>query len=301
MYRVHCASADRLKQEATRTGLKGQVRFDHVESLTPIPLAVQLMRLQGKVAIVTGGSRGIGRAIAETFAREGAHVVVNYVRASAEASGVVEGIRKAGGSATSVMADVSQRDQAQRLVDEAVKTFGRLDILVNNAGIRTEGTVLDTTEEDWDRTMDVNLKGPLNCMQAAGKVMVKQKYGKIVNVSSISGLGGAPGGELAYSCSKAGLISMTVVASLELGKSGINVNCVAPGWTVTDMVLHAARSEKRLEELNMVKARMASMGRVGDPQDIANVALFLASDESSFISGQIIVADGGRKDFMSHA
>ncbi len=221
------------------------------------------MELQGKVAVVTGGSRGIGKAIAKTFAREGAHVVVNYVQASAEASRVVEEIRMAGGSAISVMAEVSQRVQAQKLVDEAVKTFGRLDVLVNNAGIRSEGTILDTTEEDWDRTMDVNLKGPFNCMQAAGKVMVQQRYGKIVNISSISGLGGAPGGELAYSCSKAGLISMTLVASLDLGQYGINVNCVAPGWTVTDMVLRAAGSEKRLDELKQIKARMASMGRVG--------------------------------------
>jgi 3-oxoacyl-[acyl-carrier protein] reductase len=259
------------------------------------------MRLQGKVAVVTGGSRGIGRAIAETFAREGAHVAVNYVQASEEASRVLEQIRTAGGSAISVMADVSQRDQAQKLVDETVKAFGRLDILVNNAGIRTEGTVLDTTEEDWDRTMAVNLKGPFNCMQAAGRVMVRQGYGKIVNVSSISGLGGAPGGELAYSCSKAGLINMTMVASLDLGQHGINVNCVAPGWTVTDMVQRAAGSQERLDELNLVKARMASMARVGAPQDIANIVLFLASDESSFISGQVIVADGGRKDFMSHA
>ena len=120
-------------------------------------------------------------------------MVVNYVQASAEASRVVEEIRMAGGSAISVMAEVSQRVQAQKLVDEAVKTFGRLDVLVNNAGIRSEGTILDTTEEDWDRTMDVNLKGPFNCMQAAGKVMVQQRYGKIVNISSISGLGGAPG------------------------------------------------------------------------------------------------------------
>jgi len=221
------------------------------------------MKLQGKVAVVTGGSRGIGKAITKTFAREGAHVVVNYVRASAEANKVVEEIRTAGGTAISVMADVSRRDHAQRLVDETVKTFGRLDILVNNAGIRSEGTVLDTTEADWDRTMDVNLKGPFNCMQAAGKIMVKQGYGKIVNVSSISGPGGAPGGELAYSCSKAGLINMTMVASLDLGQYGINVNCIAPGWTVTDMVLQAAGSEKRLGELNQVKARMASVGGWG--------------------------------------
>jgi 3-oxoacyl-[acyl-carrier protein] reductase len=259
------------------------------------------MKLQGRVAIVTGGSRGIGRAVTKTFAREGAHVAVNCIRDSVGANRVVEEIRTAGGSAIALMADVSQRDQARRLVDETVKAFGRLDILVNNAGIRSEGTVLDTTEEDWDLTMDVNLKGPFNCMQAAGKVMVQQRYGKIVNVSSISGLGGAPGGELAYSCSKAGLINLTMVASLDLGQYGINVNCVAPGWTVTDMVLRAAGSEERLGEMNQGNARMASMGRVGDTQDIANVVLFLASDESSFISGQVIVADGGRKDFMSHA
>jgi 3-oxoacyl-[acyl-carrier protein] reductase len=259
------------------------------------------MKLQGKVAIVTGGSRGIGRAIAKTFASEGAQVVVNYVQASGEAGKVVEEIRKAGGIAISIMADVSQGDQAKRLVDETVKKLGRVDILVNNAGVRIEGTVLDTTEEDWDLTMNVNLKGPFNCMQAAGKVMAKQRYGKMVNVSSISGLGGAPGGELAYCASKAGLINMTMVASLDLGPYGINVNCVAPGWTLTDMVLQAAGSEKRLREIKKVKAGMASMGRVGDPQDIANVVLFLASDESSFISGQVIVADGGRKDFMSHA
>ncbi len=260
-----------------------------------------MMKLQGKVAIVTGGSRGIGSAVAKTLAREGAKVVVNYVRAAAEASRVVEEIRKTGGSAVPVMADVSERDQAQRLVDETVKKFGRVDILVNNAGIRSEGTVLDTTEEDWDRTMNVNLKGPFNCMQTAGRVMAKQRYGKIVNVSSISGLGGAPGGELAYCASKAGLINMTMVASLDLGQYGINVNCVAPGWTLTDMVLQAAGSQKRLREINKVKAGMASMGRVGEPQDIANVVLFLVSDESSFITGQVIVADGGRKDFMSHA
>ena len=121
-----------------------------MQSLTRLPLSIHQMKLEGKVAVVTGGSRGIGKAIAKTFAREGAHVVVNYVRASAEANKVVEEIRTAGGSAISVMADVSQRDQAQKLVDETVKTFGRLDILVNNAGIRSEGTVLDTTEEEWD-------------------------------------------------------------------------------------------------------------------------------------------------------
>jgi 3-oxoacyl-[acyl-carrier protein] reductase len=259
------------------------------------------MKLQGKVAVVTGGSRGIGKAIAKTFAREGAKVVVNYVQDSVEANKVVEEIKATGGSAISVMADVSKKADAQRLVDEAIRNFGRLDILVNNAGILLGGTILDTKEEDWDRVIDVNLKGPFNCMQAAAKVMVPQKYGKIVNVSSISGLGGAPKGEVAYSASKAALNMLTTVASLDLGQYGINVNCLAPGWTITDLVIRNAGSEKRFNEIKEIKSQQAAMGRAGQPQDIANVALFLASDESSFISGQVIVADGGRKDFMSHA
>ena len=130
--------------------------------------------------------------------------------------------------------------------------------------------------------------------------MVPRRYGKVVNVSSISGLGGAPKGEIAYAPSKAALNMLTTVASLDLGQYGINVNCVAPGWTVTDMVIRNAGSEERFNEVRRVKSQMASMGRPGEPQDIANVVLFLASDESSFISGQVIVADGGRKDFMSH-
>jgi 3-oxoacyl-[acyl-carrier protein] reductase len=259
------------------------------------------MKLDNKVAIVTGSSRGIGAAIAKTFAREGARIVVNYVQNADEATRVVEAIKALGSAATSVCADVSQKNQAQKLVDEAVGVFGRLDILVNNAAILIGGTVLDTKEEDWDRSIAVNLKGPFNCMQVAGKVMAGQRSGKIVNISSISGLGGAPRGELAYSTSKAGLIHLTRLAALDLGAYGVNVNCIAPGWTVTDMVLREAGSEERLKEMNEIKAKQAVMGRVGKPQDIANLALFLASEESNFITGQVIVADGGRQDFLSHA
>ncbi len=259
------------------------------------------MKLEGKVAIVTGASRGIGRAIAETLASEGARVVVNYVHGASEARRVVEEIMTAGGHAISVAADVSQKSHAEKLVSEATRAFGRLDVLVNNAGVLLGGTILDTSEQDWDRVMAVNLKGPFNCTQAAAKVMVKQKSGKIVNISSISGLGGAPGGELAYSCSKAGLINMTMVAALDLGSYGINVNCIAPGWIVTDMVIRHTGSEEKFKAVKELKSGQAMIGRVGDPQDIANLALFLASDESSFITGQVIVADGGRKDFLSHA
>ena len=274
---------------------------DGIETLTRLRRAIQQMKLQGKVAIVTGGSRGIGRAISRTLAREGASVVLNYVQDQVEAESLTREITAAGGRAVPVRGDVSKRADAQRLVDEAVGRFGRLDILVNNAGILIEGTILDTKEEDWDRVLAVNLKGPFNCMQAAAKVMVAQRYGKIVNVSSISGVGGAPRGEAAYASSKAGLHMLSTVASLDLGPYGINVNCLAPGYTVTDLVVRNAGSEKRFDEIKDIKSQQSAMGRVGDPQDIANVALFLASDESSFISGQVIVVDGGRKDFMSHA
>ncbi len=256
------------------------------------------MKLEGKAAVVTGASRGIGRAIARTLAREGARTMVNYVQGAQDAERVVGEIEKEGGRALSFKADVSSRKEAQALVERTVAEFGTVDILVNNAGVLLGGGVLDTTETDWDRCLAVNLKGPYNTMQAAAKVMVKQRSGKIINVSSISGLLGAPKGELAYSASKAGLNAMTAVAALDLGAYGINVNCVAPGWTVTEMVVRRAGGKEAFEKLTATKARQAIMGRVGDPQDIANAVLFLASQDSSFIAGQVIVVDGGRKDFL---
>ena len=255
--------------------------------------------MEGKVALVTGASRGIGKTIAETFAREGADVVVNYVRSVNDAKEVVKHIRAMGRRAVAVKADVSKRADAQRMFNKALAEFGRLDILVNNAGIGTGGTTLDTAEEDWDRVIAVNLKGPFNCTQIAAKTMVEQKSGKIINISSISGLGGAPVGELAYCCAKAALIAMTTVAAQDLGPHGINVNSVAPGWTRTDMTNRATR--EKTEELQKIKAGMAAMRRIGEPLDIANVVLFLASDEASFVTGQVLVADGGRRDFLSHA
>jgi 3-oxoacyl-[acyl-carrier protein] reductase len=257
------------------------------------------MKLDGKVAVVTGASRGIGKAIAETFAREGADVVVNYIKSEGEAKEVVKQIKAMGRRAIAVKADVSKRADAQRMFNKVLAEFGRVDILVNNAGIGTGGTTLDTPEEDWDRVIAVNLKGPFNCTQIAAKTMVDQKSGKIINISSISGLGGAPVGELAYCCAKAALIAMTMVAAQDLGTYGINVNSVAPGWTRTDMTSRATK--EKTVELQKLKAGMAAMRRVGEPQDIANAALFLASNEASFVTGQVLVADGGRRDFLSHA
>jgi 3-oxoacyl-[acyl-carrier protein] reductase len=257
------------------------------------------MKLAGKVAIVTGGSRGIGRAIARTLAREGAGVAVNYTQNADAAERVMAEIRADGGRAMPIRADVSRRSQVTEMVDEVVRAYGRLDILVNNAGIITGGTILDTTQADWGRMLEVNLTGPFHCTQEAARVMVPQRSGKIVNVSSISGLGGAPRGELAYCCAKSGLIAMTTVCAQDLGPYGINVNCVAPGWIESDMTL--GETGERYEEVRAVKASMAAMGRTGEPQDIANVVLFLACDDSSFVTGQVIVADGGRMDFLSHA
>jgi 3-oxoacyl-[acyl-carrier protein] reductase len=256
------------------------------------------MKLNGKVALVTGGSRGIGKAICLTYAREGAHVAVNYTKGLAEAEAVVAEVKAMGGKAIGIQADVSQRSQVRKMVAETLKTFGRLDILVNNAGILTPTNLMETSDEDWDRVMSVNLKGPFICMQEASKTMIKQGKGRIISTSSISGLGCAPQGEGAYGCSKAGLIMLTSVAAQDLGPHGITVNCIAPGWIKTDMT--AGKSGAQADEVNKRKAGLAAVRRIGDPKDIAEVALFLASDESSFITGQVIVADGGRVDFVSH-
>ena len=257
------------------------------------------MKLEGKVALVTGASRGIGRAVALTLAREGASVAVNYVNGAKEAEGVANEIKAIGRRAITVKADVSNQEQVKKMFAEVIKSLGGVDILVNNAGILIPTSLMETTEGDWDRVMAINLRGPFNCTQEAAKTMMHMKNGKIVNISSISGLGCAPTGEGAYGCSKAGVIALTSVAAQELGPYGINVNCVAPGWTKTDMT--NAKSGAKTDEINVRKAGLSAMSRIGEPQDIANLVLFLASEESSFVSGQVIVADGGRIDFVSHA
>jgi 3-oxoacyl-[acyl-carrier protein] reductase len=260
------------------------------------------MRLKkGEVAVITGGSRGIGAAVAKTLSREGALVVIDYVQNASAAQRVADEIKASGGTAICVQVDVSEKKSAQHLIDETIRAFGRIDILVNNAGVLTMGTILDTEERIWDRTMAVNLKGPFNCMQAAAKVMVERRSGRIVNISSVNGLGmAAAKDEIAYSTSKAALVAMTQLAAAELGQHGVRANCVAPGFIMTDMALQSAGSEEKLRELKKLKAGLASLGRVGDPQDIADVVLFLVTDESRFINGQVIVVDGLRRDFFSH-
>jgi 3-oxoacyl-[acyl-carrier protein] reductase len=257
------------------------------------------MKLEGKVALITGASRGIGRGIALTYAREGATVAINYVNNMEKAENVVAEIKKNGGEAFSFKADVSKTAEVREMVETVIKKYGKIDILVNNAGILIPTMLMDTSDDQWDRVMEINLKGPFLCTREAAKGMIERGYGKIINTASISGLGCAPLGEGAYGVTKAGLIMLTSVLAQELGPKGINVNALAPGWVKTDMTLGKSGPEMDAK-VNKHKAELAAMRRIGDPYDIANLALFLASDESTFITGQTIVADGGRADFVSH-
>ena len=261
-------------------------------------------KLEGKVALITGSSRGIGRAIALTFAKEGAKICVNYARSKEKAEQVVEEIRKLGGEAIAVKADVSKLDEVKEMVRKVIETFGRLDILVNNAGILYKGSILEGGDEEFyeafERMWEVNVKGVLYCCREAAKYMVKNKYGKIINIASNAGVGTAFPGTTPYAITKMAVIMITKRLAFELGKFGINVNAIAPGLVPTDMVTAGRTPEEVQSVIDMAKQRSV-LGRVGKPEDIANVALFLASDDSSFMTGQVLVVDGGRVDYLTHS
>lgn len=243
-----------------------------------------MKKLDGKVAIVTGSSRGIGKAIALEFARNGAKVVVNYVKSKEEAERVVDEIKKIGTEAIAVMADVSDEKQVKRLFEEAIKRFGRIDILVNNAGVYIQSEAAEFDEKNWSETLDTNLKSVMLCTKEAIANMQNQKSGAIVNISSIYGatnFAGAP----AYGASKAGIIYLTKRFAKEFGPN-IRVNAIAPGMIDTDMT---AGDPKGIESCS----KEAALKRIGKPEEIAKVALFLASDDSSYITGEVIIADGG--------
>jgi len=251
----------------------------------------------GKTAIVTGGSRGIGATIALALAREGCDLVISYEKRSQKAQEVVETIKNLNARAVAVRCDVSVRSDVEAMVKTALNEFRKIDILVNNAGIDVAASLMETTDELWNRTLNVNLTGVFLCTQVAARDMVKRKYGKIVNISSNSGIGVAVEGEAAYAASKAGVIQLTKTAAFELGQYGINVNCVAPGAIETDMLKGELNEQEYIALINIKKER-SSLHMIGNPDDVANAVLFFADDRSRFITGRTLLVDGGRRDLI---
>lgn len=244
------------------------------------------MDFSGKTAVVTGGSRGIGRAVCLELAKGGANVVLCYAGNEAAAAETVSACEALGAKALAVKCDVADSAQVKALMDEAVKIFGRIDILVNNAGITRDGLLMMMKEEDFDAVISANLRGTFLCMKAVSRTMMKQRYGRIVNLSSVVGLRGNAG-QVNYAASKAGVIGMTKSLAKELASRGVTVNAVAPGFIETDMTAAMTEAAKT--------ATLASipMQRLGAPEDIAKTVAFLASDDAAYITGQVIAVDGG--------
>lgn len=242
--------------------------------------------LEGKIALVTGGGRGIGREIALTLAGYGADVAVNYSGSKEKAEETAELIRAAGGRAAVIQADIAKKEDCVRLFKETAEMLGPIDILVNNAGITRDNLAVRMSETEFEQVIDTNLKGAFFCMQLAGKVMMKKRYGRIVSLSSISGIRGNVG-QINYCAAKAGIVGMTKCLAKELASRNVTVNAVAPGYIDTDMT---AVLPEKVKEAALAQI---PLGRMGTPKDIAETVAFLASDRAAYITGQVIQVDGG--------
>ena len=244
------------------------------------------MKLEGKIALVTGGGRGIGKAISLALAREGVKVCVNYFHSKDAAEEAVKRIKEKGGEAISHKADVSKLEEVNGMVEELNKKFGRIDILINNAGLNIDKYLMIMNEEEWDKVIDVNLKGTFNCSKAVSRVMIGQKSGNIVNISSVSAISGTAG-QTNYSAAKGGMISFTKSLARELAPFGIRVNVLAPGLIDTEMI------KKMPKEMLDQVLEITPLKRVGTPEEVAKVVIFLVSEEADYITGQVIRIDGG--------
>ncbi|WP_142826581.1 3-oxoacyl-[acyl-carrier-protein] reductase [Planococcus soli] len=245
-----------------------------------------MSKLAGKTAIITGASRGIGAEIARKFAADGAKVVVNYSGSQEKAEAVVADIQANGGEAIAVKANVSDAESVKAMVDETMKTFGSVDILVNNAGITRDNLMMRMKDDEWDDVININLKGVFICTKAVTRQMMKQRAGRIVNIASIVGVMGNAG-QANYVASKAGVIGLTKTTARELASRGITANAVAPGFITTDM------TDQLTDEVQKAMLGQIPLNRFGAPEDVAKAALFLASDDASYMTGQTLHLDGG--------
>ncbi|MBY0120733.1 3-oxoacyl-[acyl-carrier-protein] reductase [Bacillus sp. S/N-304-OC-R1] len=244
------------------------------------------MKLEGKAALVTGASRGIGREIALELARQGADIAVNYSGSEERANGVVAEIKEMGRNAIAIQCDVSDSESVANMVKATIDAFGKLDILVNNAGITKDNLLMRMKEDEWDDVININLKGVFLCTKAVTRQMMKQRSGRIINISSIVGVSGNPG-QANYVAAKSGVIGLTKTTAKELASRGITVNAVAPGFITTDM------TDKLQEEVKDAMLKQIPLARFGEPSDIANIVVFLASEDSRYMTGQTLHVDGG--------
>jgi 3-oxoacyl-[acyl-carrier protein] reductase len=239
-----------------------------------------------RTVVVTGGSRGIGRAICITMARPGTHIFFNYASATLKANETIEAVQAVGAKATAVATDVSNKEEVTAFFKNIIESSGRIDVLINNAGVTRDGLLARMKESDWDQVLNINLKGAFLCMKSAVKAMMKQRYGRIINISSVVGANGNPG-QANYVAAKAGIIGLTKAVAKELASRNITVNAVAPGFIETDM------TDVVGEKVRATMLEQIPMGRLGSSEDVAGAVLFLASEHANYITGQVIHVNGG--------